>query len=166
MNILLLKSEQTKTLYIIILLLIFLPGCADKADDPKKQIRTVIDKLELAVEKRSVALFKEHISVDYKDKRHSDRQRAIGSLFRYFQRNKNINLFTRIRNIEINEKNPEHAIASVNVAMTGTQVDSTEKLLTLKADVFRFDIDLENTDDQWLITGAEWKRIDVKAFLD
>jgi GTP:adenosylcobinamide-phosphate guanylyltransferase len=59
-----------------------------------------------------------------------------------------------------------HANASVNVAMTGTHVASTEKLLMLRADVFRFDIDLINIDDHWVIREADWNRIHVKEFLN
>lgn len=164
MSILLLNSKRIKIQSIIILLIIFLSACSDKPDNPKNQIKTVIDEVEIATEKRSVALFNEHVSIDYKDKHHSDNQRLKRSLFGYFYRNKNIHLFTRIRNIEI--INQTQAKASVNVAMTGTQVDSAERLLMLKADIFRFNIDFVNIDDQWMITGADWRRIHVKEFLD
>lgn len=166
LNILQLNSERFKIQFISILLIIFLSACSEKPDDPKNQIKTVIDEVEIAAEKRSVTLINQHIWKDYKDKHHIDRQRLMGSLLGYFHRNKHIHLFTRIRNIEISEQNNLQANASVNVAMTGTQVDSAQKLLMLKANVFRFNIDLENIDDQWMITGAKWRVIDVKDFLD
>ena len=166
MNILQLNAKPIKTQYISILLIIFLSACSDKPEDPKSLIETVIDEVEAAAEKRSVTVIKEHVSKDYKDKHHGNRQRLMRSLIVYFQRNKHIHLFTRIRNIEISQQNNLEANASVNVAMTGTQVDSAEKLLMLKADVFRFNVDLLNIDDQWVITGAEWRRIQVKDFFN
>lgn len=166
MSILLLDTKRIKTQFISILLILLLSACSDKPDDPKSLIETVIDEVERAAEKKSVTKFKEHISIDYKDNQHSERQRLIRSLIVYFHRNKYIHLFTRIRNIEISQQNNLQANASVNVAMTGTQVDSAEKLLMLKADVFRFNIDLANIDEQWMITGAEWKRIQVNEFFN
>jgi hypothetical protein len=126
----------------------------------------VIDLVEAAAEKSSVTLFSEHISQQYKDRHHANRQGVMRSLLGYFHRNKNIHLFTRIRNIEINEQDPDLARASVNVAMTGTQVDSAEQLLLLKATIYRFDIDLRNEEELWMITSADWKKIPAKEFLD
>ena len=162
----LLITKKSRFLYGIIFLLVVLGGCSEDSEDPKVKIESLIGQVEAAAEKSSVMLFSEHISEQYKDKHHGNRQQVMRSLLGYFHRNKNIHLFTRIRNIEINEQTPDTARASVNAAMTGTQVDSAEQLLLLKATIYRFDIDLRYEDDQWMIRSAEWKKIKVKEFLD
>ncbi|NNJ91373.1 MAG: hypothetical protein HKP55_06855 [Gammaproteobacteria bacterium] len=158
--------KKIRLLFVTPLVFIILGGCGGEPEDPKAKIKAMIDLVEVAAEKSSVTLFSEHISEQYQDQHHGNRQRVMRSLLGYFHRNKNIHLFMRIRNIEINEQNPDSAKASVNVAMTGTQVDSAEKLLLLRARVYRFDIDLGYEDDQWMIRAATWQRIQVKDFLD
>ncbi len=154
-------------IHIVLLLLITtLTGCGEEPQAPENEIKAVIDLIETAAEKSSVKLFSEHVSDQYQDKHHSNRQRVIRSLLGYFHRNKNIHLFTRIRNIEINQQTPDIAKASINIAMTGTQVDSAEQLLLLKASIYRFDIDLGKEDDQWMIRTAQWRRIQAKEFLN
>ena len=162
----LLNISKSAFLVITFLLLTTLGGCGEAPEDPKTKIEALIGQVQAAAEQSSVKLFIGHLSEQYKDEYHDNRQRVIRSLLGYFHRNKNIHLFTRIRNIEINEQNPDSATASVNVAMTGTQVDSAESLLLLKATVYRFDIELGLEDDQWLIRSAAWKRIQAKEFLD
>jgi len=158
--------NKFRILLVASLVFVILGGCSGEPEDPQTRIKAVIDLVEAAAEKSSVTLLSEHISEQYKDQHHGNRQRVMRSLLGYFHRNKNIHLFTRIRNIEINKQTPDSAKASVNVAMTGTQVDSAEKLLLLRARVYRFDIDLGYENDQWMIRAAAWQRIQVKDFLD
>lgn len=155
-----------------ILLIFLLSACGGDPDDPEGQIKAVIEKVEIAAEERSAKSIREHISDNYSDKHHSNPQQLIRTLIIYFHRNKNIHLFSRISNIEINNQDTTQstatatATASVNFAMTGTQVDSAEKLLMLKADVFRFDVEFVNTDDQWMVAGAEWRKIQINEFFN
>jgi hypothetical protein len=158
--------NKFRFLFLASLVLVILGGCGGEPEDPKTKIEAMIGLVETAAEKSSVKLFSEHISEQYKDQHHGNRQRVMRSLLGYFHRNKNIHLFTRIRNIEINAQSPDSAKASVNVAMTGTRVDSADKLLLLRARVYRFDIELGYEDDQWMIRAASWQRIEVKDFLD
>lgn len=158
--------KQSGYLFTALLLLATLGGCSSDPEDPKSQIKKVIEQIEVAAEKSSVKLFSEHVSSQYQDKRHKNRQQAMRLLLGYFHRNKNIHLFTRIRNIEISEQTPDVAKASVNVAMTGTQVDSSEQLMLLKARAYQFDVVLHKEDDQWLVRSAAWQRIQAKEFID
>jgi len=159
-------NKRNRAAFFSILLIIFTAACSDKPDDPRHQIKILIDQVEAAAEKSSVKSFSEHVSEQYKDKYHDNRQQAMRSVLGYFHRNRNIHLFTRISSIEINEQVPDSAKASVNVAMTGTQVDSAEQLLLLKASIYRFDLDLRKEDDQWMISSAAWQRIQAREFLD
>ena len=159
-------TKKARFLYAALVLLATLGGCGADPEDPKTAIEAVIDQVEAAAEKSSVTLFSEHLSEQYQDKHHGNRQRVIRSLLGYFHRNKNIHLFTRIRNIKINEQDPDSAKASVNAAMTGTRVDSADQLLLLRASIYRFDIDLRKEDGQWMIHSTAWQRIQAKEFLN
>jgi hypothetical protein len=52
----------------------------------------------------------------------------------------------------------------VLVAMTGVPVESLETLVSLKADLYRFDLQLLN-DDDWQIRRAAWQRTDPGSLI-
>ena len=48
--------------------------------------------------------------------------------------------------------------------MGGVPMDSVETAVSVKADLYRFDVQLLQADDAWSITGARWQRASAELF--
>jgi len=84
------------------------------------------------------------------------------SLFAYTRRHRDIHLFARIHEIEIA---PDQRLAGAVVlaAITGKPVDTEQQLLALKADLYRFELNLARNDNEhgWHIISSRWQRADL-----
>jgi len=147
---------------LALLLLLPLAGCSGEDVSPEDQVRQVISDFEAAVESGSITDAAPFIGATYKDKYHPNKRAAVRSLFGYMRRHKNVHLFARIQEVEVNESLGT-ARAVVQVAMTGEPVESEARLIALKADLYRFQLDMrwDEDEDVWGITAAEWKRANL-----
>ena len=144
--------------------LILVLGCSQEESNPVTEIKSTLAAIEEAAEERSISGVSEYLAANYQDKFHRNSQAVKRSLLGYFHRHRSIYLFSNIKQITLNEAIENRAMATVHVAMTGTQVDSEEALLLLKANVYRFDLELEKQEDQWLVKTSSWKRIKLTEF--
>ncbi|MCP5316087.1 MAG: hypothetical protein H6955_21205 [Chromatiaceae bacterium] len=143
----------------IALALLAVVGCADDTT-PEQAIRALVDGVEVAVESGSVRDAAVFLHDDYQDRFHPNRPAAMRSLLGYLHRHRDIHLLTVVRTIDV-APDGEHADAVVYVAMTGTPVESVETLIALKADAYRFDLQLARQDDEWRVRSAQWRRVAV-----
>jgi hypothetical protein len=68
-------------------------------------------------------------------------------------RHKNIHLFTRIDEIELLTEN--EAIVRLHVAMAGRVISDVDALSALRAQIYRFELQLARQGD-WLLRQAAW----------
>ena len=144
-------------------LIALLSGCGQESSTPEQQIRERIDALVEAIEARDKLAVAGFVHAAYADARHRDKRSALGSLLGYMLRHRSIHLFTLVRSIEFIDGD-QPARATVFVAMTGVPVNSLETLISLKADLYRFDLQWLN-DDNWQIRSAAWQRAEPAALL-
>jgi len=83
------------------------------------------------------------------------------TLFGITQRHRGVHLFTVIKTIDLMAQQ-DSADAVVYVAMTGVPVESMQALVSLKADLYRFDLELVEENGQWLVLSARWERVDPR----
>ena len=145
------------------ILMLVLAACGGPDDTPEAQVRQLIDAMEQAVESGSVKDATGLLHSDYSDRWHPDRRAAARSLFGYLRRHDNIHLFTLIKSIVVTPSQ-DAADAVVYVAMSGTPVDSIEALVSVKADLYRFDVSLATLDGDWRVRSARWERATEAAF--
>ncbi len=145
------------------ILMLLLAACGEPDDTPEEQVRQLIDAMEQAVEAGSVKEAAGLLHSDYSDRWHPDRRAAARSLFGYLRRHDNIHLFTLIRSITVTPSQ-DAADAVVYVAMSGMPVESVETLLSVKADLYRFDVSLAKLDRDWRVRSARWERATEAAF--
>jgi hypothetical protein len=144
-------------------LLLALSACGGPEDTPEQRIRQLIDGMELAVESGSVKSAAEWLHNDYADRWHPDRRAAVRSLFGYLRRHDDIHLLTVIRSITVTPAQ-DTANAVVYLAMSGTPVESPETLISVKADLYRFDLELAVVDGDWRVLSAHWAPATEAAF--
>jgi hypothetical protein len=149
---------------IVLLLAVVLltSACRDNPDSPEDQIRRLIEAGVQAAENRSVDGLSKLVHGDYIDQQGRNRKQ-LGLLLRaYFLRHSNIHLFTRIDNIEILADN--QASVSLHVAMAGSVISDVSALASLRARVYRFELQLTRQDGDWLLRHASWAPASIGAF--
>ena len=75
-----------------------------------------------------------------------------------------LHLFSRIQEVEVFSADTR-ATAVVQVAMTARPVEAPEILLQLKADLYRFEVQLawDQDEEAWRIVGSSWRRANLAA---
>jgi hypothetical protein len=143
-------------------LVLLVAACADESPGPEAQVRAVIAAMQTSVESGSIRQASELLDAQYRDRRHANKRMAVRSLLGLTQRHRGIHLFALIESVTIApEQNAADAI--VYVAMTGVPVESMEALISLKADLYRFDVRLNEIDGAWRIVGSDWRRVEPGA---
>ena len=145
----------------LLLTLAFVQSCSDGDDSPEQQVRRFIASAVEAGEARSTSDLLDLAHRDYSDERGNNRKRLEGLLRAYFFRHKNIHLFTRIDHIEILGDN--QASVSMHVAMAGTAISDVDALASLRARIYRFELQLVREDD-WQLRHASWAPASIGAF--
>jgi hypothetical protein len=144
---------------------IALTACGGGApDDPEQPIRDLFATLEASAEAGETAPFRDALVGTYADSRHPNRAAALRSLGAYLRYYDNLHLFSVIRSIDI-ATDGERAEAVVFVALTAIPVESVSQLVSVKADAFRFDVQLVRDDGRWQVAVSEWRRIAGEDFL-
>jgi hypothetical protein len=134
--------------------LVMLAACG-REPSPEDRVRQVIAAAEAAAEARDLSDTMQLVSDRYADVRGQDKA-AIRDLMRgYFLINQSIHLLLRVDDIEFPAN--DMARARVTVGMLGRQ-DAGVDDWSLAADVYEFDIQLLNEDDDWRLISAEWVR--------
>jgi hypothetical protein len=150
---------------LIPLLVLLLAGCGGEPDDPAARLRATIGDAEQAVEVRSLKQAAAYISPDYRDERGNDRRAVTRLLFGYLHRHHNIHLLTRIGDLQLADDG-KHAAVQMHVAMAGVPIESLEALLSIRADLYRFDLRFVDTDEGWLLISARWQPARLDDLLD
>lgn len=134
-----------------------LVACSVEPASPEDEIRHLIDALEQAAETGSVSEVAEGLHASYADRWHPNKVAAMRTLVGLLRRHSHVHLFSIVKSIQFPTEQ-DQARAVVYLAMSGVPVDSVEVLLALKADLFRFDIELLSSEGVWQVTSARWQR--------
>jgi len=125
-------------------------GCEAPEYNPETEIREWVARGESAAEEKDRGELLDMISADYADGRGNDYD-GIGDMLRfYFFRQNSIALLTSIDSI--NMMDDTAALVDLTVGMAGTNSGA----IGLNADAYRFEFELEKSDDEWLLIGARW----------
>ena len=139
-------------------LVLILAACGSEPDSPETRVREMVDAMQAAVERRSVQDAAALLASDYRDARHASKREAVATLFAYLRRNRQIHLFTLIDDLEV-AAGRQAATASVLVAMAGVPLESLETVISLRADLYRFEMTLVQEGDDWVIGESSWQRV-------
>jgi len=138
---------------------LLLAACGTEPASPEQQVRALIESVQQSIEEGSVRQVGDLLHEGYSDPRHANRYAAVRTLFGITQRHRGVHLFTVIKTIDLTAQQ-DSADAVVYVAMTGVPVESMQALVSLKADLYRFDLGLVEERGEWLVLSARWERMD------
>jgi len=142
-----------RTWILIIFCAITAIGCGGSAGSPEESLRAWVDEVELAAEEKDRGAILNRISDNYADSRGNGREDIGDRLVIYFLRQQSIVIVSNIDEIEVIGESV--ANMSLTVAMAG----SNSGTFGLSADAYRFDLELERPDDEWMLIGARWGQV-------
>lgn len=142
--------------------LALLSGCADPTT-PEDQVRALLSEIERASREKDVSSVKDAISENYRDA-HGRVQKDIHSVITYqYFRQREIYLLTRIESLEF--PSPTRAVLVVLGAMAGTPIEGADALQKIRADVYRFDLELRDEGGDWRVVSSDWRPAGLDDFL-
>ncbi|MCB0218315.1 MAG: hypothetical protein KDH09_01355 [Chrysiogenetes bacterium] len=146
------------------LALLALAACKSGPPPSIEEVITArIGEVETAAREHQLKEIKAVVSDRYADDKRNSKKEINQLLTYYFFRNKAIYPFVRVQSVV--SENPERASAELLVALTGTPVAQAEDLSGLNADLFHFVLEFSLEDDEWMVTGATWRRAELGDFL-
>lgn len=126
-----------------------LAGCSS-ATEPEEAVLAWLADAEAAIEDRDRGRLIGMISESYVDARGNDRNAIDGRLRSLFLRNRNIVLASNIEELTIADG------TAAKVVLTAGMAGTNGSTLGFAADAYRFELELANDGDKWLLIGARW----------
>ena len=126
------------------------------------QVRQFIDAAKNAAENRSYVDLAQLIHKEYADHKAMDKSQLVSFTGRYFLTHKNIHLFTKIDEMVFYSENKVKV--TLYAAMAGNVISDVSVLLSLRAKVYKFELQLVK-EDQWLLQLADWQQSSVKEMM-
>ena len=133
-------------------------GCSSNALSPEDEIRQFIETGVQAAEDRNSSDLAELIASGYQDEKGYDKKQLEKISRLYFFRHKNIYLLTKIDEIDFVSAN--EARVTLHVAMAGSAISDTSLLSSLRARIYKFELQLIK-DEEWLLHEADWQPASV-----
>jgi hypothetical protein len=132
----------------------FLAGCGGGSEmGPEAAVRAWVEAAEAAAEEKDRQGLLAMIAENYADARGNDHAQIDNMVRYYFLRQNSVAFITSITDIVI--LGDDAAQVSLTVGMAGTDTSA----LGVRADAYNFELELENTDDEWLLIGARWGEV-------
>lgn len=129
---------------------VLLVACSGPASQPEEALQAWVAAAEAAAEDKDRRALMAMISPDYADARGNDRE-AVDRIFRWwFMRQKSIALLVKTDGIEMFQDTAAELRLSVGMAATNGNT------VGINADVYRFELDMQRVDDEWMLIGARW----------
>lgn len=132
------------------MLALLLGACGGSATGPEEEIRAWVRQGHEAAEAKDRGMLLDMMAPSYTDARGHSRD-DIENLFRfYFLRQQKVALITRIEELDVYDGTAARLVLAVGMAGTN------DNLLGFSADAYRFEMELERHDDDWLLMSARW----------
>lgn len=145
---------RTIQIFCILSFIALISACSDKPLSKEDQIRQYIATGVSAAENRSHSDLADLIDDTYRDEKTFGKAQITKLLQAYFFRHRNIFLLTKIR--DINFPSEDEASVTLHVAMAGSVISDASALASLRARVYRFELELVKA-DSWRLREARWQ---------
>jgi hypothetical protein len=127
-----------------------LSACGGPELGPEEQLRAWVSRGEEAAETKQRRELIDMISPAYADTRGSDRGDIENILRAYFFRQNSISLLIKIEEIRV------YGESAAEIELTVGMAGQNDSVLGFSADAYRFQLELEQDGDDWLLISARW----------
>ena len=154
-----------KLTVVAVSLLALAVACTEPVLEPEQQIRDLLGEIERASREKDIQTLKNLVSASYSDKV-GRKQENLHSLIKlHYLRRRDVFLLTRIETLELPA--PGQAKLSVLAAMAGTPLESEAALRDVRADLYRFELELRDEGSgEWRVVSADWRPARMDDFLE
>ena len=139
------------------LVCLLLYGCGGPGDSPEDEVRRWLADAQSAVETEDRGTLISMLADNYVDARGNDRNAIDQTLRFWFLRQDSIVLVSNIEDIVISGETA--ALVTLTAGMAG----SNDSAFGFSADAYRFELELENDGDDWLLVAARWGELGDKV---
>lgn len=129
-----------------------LGGCSAPSP-PEEAVRAWLEAAETAVEERDRGRLINMLAEEYVDTRGNDRAAVDQQLRLWFLRNREILIASRLQDLQVVGGTAAHVVLTAGMA----GADATG--FGLRADAYRFELELVEQDGEWLLIGADWSAL-------
>lgn len=130
--------------------LFVLAACGGPESAPEEQVRAWVATAQETAEAKQRRALVDMISPAYRDARGNERDDIENILRVYFLRQQNVVLLSDVEAVRIIGETA--AEVELTVGMAGTN----DGVLGFSADAYRFELELERSDDDWQLISARW----------
>lgn len=134
-------------------LAVVLASCGGEQPGPEAELRAWVDEVHAAAEAKDRGAILDHISTAYADARGNSRDDISDRLRLYFLRANRVEFVPAIDSIEVMAQTAAEIV--LTVGMAGTD----HGRFALRADAYRFELELERVDGDWLLIAARWAEL-------
>lgn len=138
---------------VLMLICAILVACGGPAVGPEEALRLWVDEMETAASDKDRGAILDKISENYADARGNDRKDTGDKLLLYFLRQRSATFVATIDEMKISDGSAAEMLVTVIMAGTGGGV------FGLTANAYRFELELEKVDSEWLLIGAKWNQL-------
>lgn len=128
-------------------------ACGDPAVGPEEALRLWVEEMAAAAEDKDRGAMLARISENYADARGNSRKDTGDKLLLYFLRQQSVTYIATIDEMKISDGSAAEIRVTVAMAGTGSGV------FGLTANAYRFELELEKVDTDWLLIGAKWNQL-------
>ena len=150
---------------MLVSLLALAVACSEPVQEPEQQIRDLVGEIERASRDKDIQALKDMVSASYSD-RVGRKQENLHSLIKlHYLRRRDVFLLTRIETLELPA--PGRAKFSLLAALAGTPLESEATLRDVRADLYRFELELRDEGSgRWRVVSADWRPARLDDFLE
>lgn len=134
-------------------LALVLAGCGGDEVGPEAELRSWLDEMHSAAEAKDRGAILDRISPAYADARGNSRDDVSDRLRLYFLRANRVEFLPAIDSIDVVAETAADVV--LTVGMAGTD----HGRFALRADAYRFELELERVDDDWQLISARWAEL-------
>jgi hypothetical protein len=138
----------------LLALLLLLQACSQTEISSEARLKQIVEQAISAAESRSHDDLMEWVSRDFRGRQGIDRKRVSRLIRVYLFRHKNIHLFSKLDSIEFSSETD--AIIRLHVAMAGSAISDSSVLASLRARIYRFELEMVNDGNEWMVKQANW----------
>jgi len=130
--------------------IVALTACGGPEAGPEEQLRQWVSHGEVAAEAKERRELVGMISPAYTDARGNERSDIENILRAYFFRQNSITLLTKIEEVRL------IADSAAEIELTVGMAGQNDGVLGFSADAYRFELELTQEGDDWLLISARW----------
>ena len=134
-------------------LLLMLASCGGEQRGPEAELRAWVDEMHSAAEAKDRGAMLDRISASYADARGNSRDDISDTLRLYFLRANRVEFVPAIDSIDV------IAGTAANVALTVGMAGTDHGRFALRADAYRFELELVRVDGDWQLIAARWAEL-------